>query len=393
MRKLSFALTLAVALVIPAFAQPADWETVTSKEGQFTVEMPTKPSLKHTRTRNRAGGKVQTVMVGCATPGGVYIAYRVLLPTPVVRGTEDRELDAQRDYFAQEWNGKVIGEKKVRAQGRLGRDFTVRGKPAEETGVLTIRIREYLIGRAVFAVAVVSEPNRELPLDTGRFLGSLAIGEEKKRAAGTPEPEPIGREVAGWGSAIDTGKDCEIAAEEKKLTLRVPGTWHDLNPDTGKLNSPRVVREVEGDFTIKVKVEGEFKPGGKSTNPRGVPYFGAGIVLWSDSENFIRFERGALLRNNKITATVAFEEREGGYRGAVHNINSQPGPVYLRLERKGSRIIGHVSFDDSTWRPLKPIDTVWPAKLKVGLTAITSSSQPFEAQFTEYSLQTQAGKP
>jgi regulation of enolase protein 1 (concanavalin A-like superfamily) len=393
MCKLSFTLTLALALVLPAFAQPADWETVTSKEGKFTVEMPTKPSLNRARTRNRPGGKIQTIMIGCETPGGVYLAYRVLLPTAVVRGAEDRELDATRDYFAQEWNGKVIGEKKVRAQGLRGRDFTVRGKPAEEAGILTIRIREYLIGRAVFAVAVVSAPNRELPVDTGRFLGSLTIGDEKRRAAGTPEPEPTGRELSGWGLAIDTGKDCEFVPEDKKLTIRVPGTWHDLNPDTGKLNSPRVVREVEGDFVIKVKVEGEFKPGGKSTNPRGVPYTGAGIIIWSDSDNFIRLERGALLRNNKIAATVAFEEREGGYRGAVHNITSQPGAVYLRLERKGSRILGAVSSDNSTWRPLKPIDTVWPAKLKVGLSAVSSSGEPFAVQFTEYALQTQAARP
>ncbi|HEY7330432.1 MAG TPA: DUF1349 domain-containing protein [Gemmataceae bacterium] len=392
MRKLSLTLTLIVACVLPVFAQPAAWETVTSKEGQFSIEMPTKPSFNRTRTRNRPGGKVQTIMIGCETPGGVYIAYRVLLPTPVVRGAEDRELDAERDDFAKEFNGKVISEKKVRAQGLLGRDFTVRGKPAEETGILTIRIREYLVGRAVFAMAVVSAPNRELPVDTGRFLGSLSIGEEKKRAAGTPEPEPAGRDVAGWGSAIDPGKDCEILPEEKKLTIRVPGSWHDLNPDTGKLNSPRVVREVEGDFVVKVKIDGEFKPGGKSTNPRGVPYYGAGIIIWSDSDNFIRLERGALSRNNKVTATVAFEEREAGYRGAVHNITAQPGPVYLRLERKGSRILGAVSFDGSDWRPLKPIDTLWPAKLKVGLTAITSSSQPFEAQFTDFSLQTQEAK-
>jgi regulation of enolase protein 1 (concanavalin A-like superfamily) len=287
----------------------------------------------------------------------------------------------------------VISEKKVRAEGRLGRDFTIRGKPAEETGILTIRVREYLIGNAVYAVAVVSAPNRELPLDAGRFLGSLAIGTERKRAAGTPEPEPTGRQLEGWGLAIDTDKDCELTPQEKKLTMRVPGAWHDLNPDTGKLNSPRVLREVEGDFVIKVKVEGEFKPAEKSTNPRGVPYHGAGILIWSDSDNFIRLERGALLRRNKITTTVAFEEREGGYRGAVHNITSQPGPVYLRLERKGSRISGAVSTNDSNWSVLKPIDTVWPAKLKVGLSAVSSSGQPFVAEFTEYSLRTNGGRP
>jgi regulation of enolase protein 1 (concanavalin A-like superfamily) len=392
MRSFSFALTLTVVLALPVSAQAPDWVTVTSKEGQFTVDMPTKPSFTRQRTRNGSGGKIQTLTVGCATSGGVYIAYKITLPTPIVRGAEDKELDAERDYFAQEWNGKVISEKKVRAAGKLGRDFTIRGKPAEETGTLTIRMRQYLIGKAVYAVAVVSAPNRELPLDAGRFLGSLTIGAEKKRAAGTPEPEPTGRKLADWGLAIDTGKDCEFDPQKKTLTMRVPGTWHDLNPDTGKLNAPRVIREVEGDFLIKVKVEGEFKPGGKSTNPRGLPYNGAGIIIWSDSENFIRLERGALLRKDKITATAAFEEREGGYRGAVHNITSQPGPVYLRLERKGSRIFGAVSFDDSSWTALKPIDTVWPAKLKVGLSAINSSSQPFAVQFTDFALQSKAAK-
>lgn len=392
MRRFSLTLSLAVVSVLPAFAQTPEWETITSKEGKFSVEMPTKPTFSRTRTRNGPGGKVQTLMTSCATPGGAYIAFRILLPTPVIRGAEDKALDMERDDLAQEWNGKVISEKKVRGQGLLGRDFTVRGKPAEETGILTVRVREYLVGKAIFAVAVVSVPNRELPVDTGRFLGSLSIGEEKKRAAGTPEPEPTGRELSDWGLAIDTGKDCEFTPEQKKLAIRVPGAWHDLNPDNGKLNAPRVVREVEGDFVVKVKVEGEFKPGGKSTNPRGVPYTGAGIIVWSDSDNFIRLERGALLRNNKVGTTVAFEEREGGYRGAVHNITSKPGPVYLRLERKGSRILGAVSFDDSAWRNLKPIDTVWPTKLKVGLTAISSSGEPFAAQFTEYSLQTQAAR-
>jgi hypothetical protein len=74
MHKLSLGLLLALALVFPVFGEPPAWETVTSKEGLFTVEMPTKPSFSRTRTRNRPGGKVQTIIVGCATSGGVYIA-------------------------------------------------------------------------------------------------------------------------------------------------------------------------------------------------------------------------------------------------------------------------------------------------------------------------------
>jgi regulation of enolase protein 1 (concanavalin A-like superfamily) len=385
------ALTAVVALAAagtpPAPAQ-TPWETVTSKEGQFTVEMPVKPTITRSRTRKGPGGTIRVLMIGCTTDSGAYFASRVDLPTAVVKEAEEEQLDAERDRLAEEWNGKVIGEKKVRAEGRRGRDFTVRGKPAEETGVLTVRVREYLAGNSIYAVLVASAPNRELPEDAGRFLGSLALGEGRARAAGTPGPEPTGRELPVWGLAIDPDNDCQVLPDEKALGVIVPGKLHDLNPDSGLLNAPRVVRPVEGDFALTVKVTGEFRPGGKSTNPRGVPYNGAGILIWSDADNFIRLERGALLRGGKVGTSVAFEEREGGYRGAVHNEGFQGGTCYLRLERKGSRILGGISADGSTWKQLKPIDTVWPAKLKVGLAAINSSSEPFAVKFEECDLKT-----
>ena len=52
-------------------------------------------------------GKEKTVLPGCKTGSGLYIAYKVVLPTAIVKGTEDAELDAERDSLAKEWNGKV----------------------------------------------------------------------------------------------------------------------------------------------------------------------------------------------------------------------------------------------------------------------------------------------
>jgi regulation of enolase protein 1 (concanavalin A-like superfamily) len=363
------------------------WEVVTSKEGGFTVDMPSKPTINTSKSQRTSGGVVNTLMLGCETDTGTYLALRIEFPTPIARGTEEQILDAQRDGMAKQWNGKVIGEKKVRAENRIGRDFTIRGKPVDEAGVLTVRVREYLAGKSIYMVAVVSEPEYDLPEDTGRFLGSLTLGDSQVRAAGRPEPEPTGKELGDWGLAIDQDKDCEFQPDGKSLTLKIPGKLHDLNPDSGILNSPRVVREVDGDFVVTVRVTGDFKPGGKSTNPKGVPYNGAGLIIWSDSDNFIRLERAAVLRNNNVGAYVTFEEREGGYRGATHNDSFAAGPCYLRIERKGSRIMGAVSADGNTWKKLKPIDTVWPAKLKVGLLAVNSSSEPFAVKFEEFNLQ------
>src|SRR6188472_2951647 len=90
------------------------WETVTSKEGGFSVSMPGKPTLNKTEVRKSAGGDVRTIQVGCGGAGGVYLAFKVILPTAIVKGTKDAELDAERNYAIKEWNGKMLAERKIR---------------------------------------------------------------------------------------------------------------------------------------------------------------------------------------------------------------------------------------------------------------------------------------
>jgi regulation of enolase protein 1 (concanavalin A-like superfamily) len=253
--------------------------------------------------------------------------------------------------------------------------------------VSTIRVRQYLVGRSIFAVAVFSPPDGELPEDAGRFLDSLALGEAKVRANGTPEPEPAGTELAGWGLAIDPDKDSKFTPGSGSLTIDLPGAWHDLaGPPLRKFNAPRAMREVDGDFAMTVKISGDFKPGPKSTSPRSVPYLAGGILIWSDSDNYIRLERAAMRRGDRIIPHVAFLELEGGYSGAVHNELFKEGDCFLRMERKGNQIFGAVSNDGAHWKPLKPIDTVWPNKLKVGLMAISTSGEPFSVKFDQFDL-------
>jgi regulation of enolase protein 1 (concanavalin A-like superfamily) len=377
----TFALASAVTLALtgsPASAQDA-WETVRSQVGQFTVELPSKPTINQTRVRKGAGRNVQTVLLGCKTDAGAYIAYKVILPTAIAKGTENEELDAERDGLAKEWNGTVTSERRIRAGEKIGRDFTVRGKPDKAEGVLTIRVREYLSEKSVYLVAVVSLPNRELPDDTGRFLGSLIIG--TKRAEGSPAAEPKGVAMPPWGEAIDPKKDSEITGDKDRVRIKIFGTRQGAQ---AILDTPRVMREVEGDFVITVKVVGDFRAAGKSVNPRVVPFNGAGILVWSDPDNYIRLERAAVNRKGKVSTYVNFEEFEGAARGASHNEGMMGGNCWLRMERKGSRIHGSISFDGTTWKELKPIQTVWPAKLKVGVSATSSSDQPFEVAFEEF---------
>jgi regulation of enolase protein 1 (concanavalin A-like superfamily) len=392
---MSVAAMLAVVLV--SFQAPdADttpWQTVVSKEGQFIIDFPTAPTSNSSKNENGPGGRMKVVEIECETPSAVYIAQKITLPTAVVKGAEQNSLKAFRDRIVQIYKGKIVSEKPVRYEAsRPGLDFTLRAQP-QAGMILTLRIREYLAGQSIYILIAGSAPNRELPEDTGRFFGSFTIGTVKRKKSG-PKAEVEGKEIAGWGSAIDPDGDCKIAVDGKALVVEVPAKLHDLNADIDKFNAPRVLREVEGDFNIQVKVVGEFKPGAKSLNPKSLPFNGAGIFVWRDSDNYIRLERAGVVRQGKLNTFAVFEEREGGSRSAQNNGPLTPGTAYLRMERRGSRIAGFVSKDGKHWTALRPIDTVWPAELKIGFNAINSSDAPFTVRFEEFTIKTRnASKP
>jgi RNA polymerase sigma factor (sigma-70 family) len=185
------------------------------------------------------------------------------------------------------------------------------------------------------------------------------------------------RILKGWGEAIDPDGDCSIDLENGRLTIKVPGTRHGLEAEGNTLNAPRVLRDIEGDFIADLKVEGTFKPG-DSTSPNGFPFLGAGLLLWNDAGNYIRLERAAIVRNNQLVSYALFEERRdrrpvppGG------GIQLPNGPTLLRLERKGDQITASVSADGKQWQAFPPRTVQLPAKLKLGVAAISSSSEPF----------------
>ncbi len=301
-----------IAAVLVSFqaadTDSAPWQSFVSKEGQFIVEFPTAPTSNSSKNENSPGGRMKVIVVACDTPSVVYIAEKITLPTAVVKGAEQNQLNITRDRLAQIYKGKVISEKRVRYEGsRPGLDFTIRAQP--QCGlIVTLRVREYLAGQSIYVLIAGAAPNRELPAGAGRFFGSFTIGTVKKKKTG-PKAEIEGKEIAGWGTAIDPDGDCKIAPDGKALVVEVPGKLHDLNADIDKFNAPRVLREVEGDFNIQVKVVGDFKPGAKSLNPKSVPFNGGGIFVWRDSDNYIRLERAAIIRGGKL-------EQLRGLRGA-----------------------------------------------------------------------------
>ncbi len=78
----------------------------------------------------------------------------------------------------------------------------------------------------------------------------------------------------GWDKPVDPDGDCKFLVGKNTLFIEVPGKDHDLGVDRGVMNAPRMLREVEGDFTAQVRVDGEFTPVGPSTAASHVPFEG-----------------------------------------------------------------------------------------------------------------------
>jgi regulation of enolase protein 1 (concanavalin A-like superfamily) len=205
-------------------------------------------------------------------------------------------------------------------------------------------------------------------------------------AAPTPADRPW---VNGWDKPVDPDKDCKFIRDKATLTIEVPGRDHDLGVERGLMNSPRLLRDVEGDFVAQVRVDGTFQPSQESTSNERLPFVGAGLLLMADEKTYIRLERAALVKGGETKTYANWELREDGkwvLAGAASVVPLEDKAAYLRLERKGDKLLASVSHDDKEWRELNPLEVKLPAKLKIGVAAGGTSMEVFSPQFDQFRL-------
>ena len=121
------------------------------------------------------------------------------------------------------------------------------------------------------------------------------------------------REKRTWGDAVDPDRDCkfELEPREDKVRIIVPGQTHILSAEIGRMNAPRILREIEGDFDVSVRVAGTSHPAGKATTTLYSPYHGAGLLIWQDQENYVRLEIAADLQHGKARALRQLRAPQG----------------------------------------------------------------------------------
>ena len=110
------------------------------------------------------------------------------------------------------------------------------------------------------------------------ILAGLASGVPLREGAKNP-----------WGTFEDPDKDCEFKVDNGVLSI-VAGKDHDLWIERGKMNAPRAMQPVEGDFTFQVKVSGKFEPR-QMANMERAAYNGAGFFIMKDEKTYLRLDR------------------------------------------------------------------------------------------------------
>jgi hypothetical protein len=204
-------------------------------------------------------------------------------------------------------------------------------------------------------------------------------------AAPVPPDDEVAKLQRAYGTWSAPDKTCSYTLKGGEPRISLPADDQLLGADRvgAKNNAPRVLREVEGDFTATVRVT--FPTPGKL--PKGYwPYWSGGLVAWESEDQYLvvrRFngavnasEDGIYCHNRNTTVNTLLCQ---GFRKTVDQ-------AFLRLQREGQKATVGWSLDGTKWTDFRPLDVAWGAKVKVGVVAENCIGVPVEITFDRYSL-------
>ena len=222
-------------------------------------------------------------------------------------------------------------------------------------------------------------PSEAVP-DSGRDSTSQPLPD---RRADSLTPRPI-----GWSKPINPDGDCkfEIDRENNRIGITIPGTPHLLSVELGRLNAPRLLRPVEGDFDASVTVDGVLHVSGRATTKEYAAYQGAGLLLWGDDRNYFRLEIASDIHRGKVRPYANFELRKGGVLTISKGPEIKDASTCLRLERRGNEVRAAFGHDGIRWTRFEPIMVDFEEKLSVGVVAINSASKSLIVRLEGFSV-------
>jgi len=207
------------------------------------------------------------------------------------------------------------------------------------------------------------------------FLGTTAAQDTKSDTAGR------------WGTLVDPDGDCRLKEEDGGLIITIPGKLHNLTHTArgSKLNSPRALQDVKGDFRLQVKVPIFPLPGANTSSDNGYSFVSAGLLIWHDEKNFVRMDRAA--EGNSGGGPFAWVEvfRDGKpVTQKLRRLADQD--THLRITRTGDYITFEAGDDGKSWAAVHAGEVKLPVQVKAGVFAINTTTKEFAPRLAGLTL-------
>ena len=155
------------------------------------------------------------------------------------------------------------------------------------------------------------------------------------------------------------------------LRISIPSN---KNLQNNNRTAPRYLKAIKGDFQIETRVR--FAP---KEN-----YQGAGLLIFSDDNNYLRFERayGGIGGGGE---GIRLEVREGSEHKPIvtsREIQSELAEVELKIVRSGQLFLAYWrESEDDAWREAGEYNSKYPESLLVGVAAV-NTARPVTAEFS-----------
>lgn len=149
----------------------AEWKTLTSKAGRFTMMMPGE-AKEQTQDVPTPVGKITMTMYILEVGGTAYFATFNDYPAELIQKSEaETLLNGARDGAVGNVKGKLTSEKKITIDTHPGRDISFEALG----GQFVARSRIYLVKERLYQVMVLAPKDNGLPKDIDKFLDSFKL--------------------------------------------------------------------------------------------------------------------------------------------------------------------------------------------------------------------------
>jgi regulation of enolase protein 1 (concanavalin A-like superfamily) len=199
-------------------------------------------------------------------------------------------------------------------------------------------------------------------------------------SAPVPKEDDAARLRRVYGVTIDPDKDCTVELVGDKLRVKIPETAHWFGALRATSEPPRVLQEIEGDFTAIVRVTFPIRDS-KRVEGQRIPVRAGGLLAWVDGKEYVQ-----VLRADYDYQETFWQHNNAPGRTTITILKNPAERGYVRLKREGKKLIGAFSQDNKTWREFKEEEISWGEKIQVGVFAENASGAAFEVIFDEYML-------